>query len=557
MSELATPAPVDITKEKLRCPKCGSYHVTQRSVSVNKTHSGGKARDGWDYVKLHERMCHACDEFNAITDDDPACRATLDRWNNPAYVNTYTPEDLRRDIKANIRAQDEAERNITWPPSDPTRREFYEKQHAERLREAREDYRRSVPENEELLAAILADPDDDALRRQYAAWMRVQPPATRRAREYRGGWVEELYESSSSPELAAWYIDAQLNVHEAFRKDPRTDVRPLLLRNGYQRELLPLRAGLVGGYGNYDLFTVNDFTEQWFYVRGFIEHLAIKAPAFLTFADFLYQLAPLRHLTFTYSRPVLSELMASPHLARLHSIFLPNRMPTNHYTRLNELTDDDVRVIAQSPHLGKLAYLDLEDATDLTPRALDHLALSLHLTSLSCLRLDVYAYDRVWGNYGDYRQRLIEHRIERWRDELEARHGYLPWLHPEEHYGTPAPIFEMVTAHPVGRADFRPDVAARCRPRLPPALADALTAALAPDGTLRDRSLVVPLPTGRLVATLEHAHPDPQLPDLRTLVTLTFQTVPQPFPVYDFATQRTITATPRTTATLGVPRTRS
>jgi len=536
-----------------RCPKCGSFAILGRNQAHGRTWSGGRATSPYDHIKTLELFCKDCEELEIFDEDQPEYRAFVKRWENPVYAAGYTREELRRDITESVRKQDEFERNRTWP-GEPNSIELYKRQREEALREDAADNARSYFENHELLAQILANPDDDALRWEYAAWMREQPVVRHRLPPDRqrahGG--AETYESITLPTDIAWFVETQLTVHATYRADPKVDVTHLLKYEDFQASVLGMRGGFAPGYGRYELGVTSGFTDSWYFVRGFIEHLAVKAKAFLPFADFLYSLVPVRHLTLTYCPAVIDELVASPHLARIHTLDLPNRMLNNHYTRLNELTDDHLRVLAASPHLGKLAYLDLEDNTALTPRGLDHLALSPHLPALSHVRHDVYTYDRVFGQYGDYQRRLAERRTELWRDELEARHGYLPWLHPDEHYGSPTPLFEAVTAHPVGRADFRPDVAARCRARLPAPLVAAIAACLTPEHTLRDRSLVATHAGHRLVATLERAQPDPDL-DLRTLVTLTVQQCGVPIAAYDFASARNVELRPRATVTLGIP----
>ena len=230
-------------------------------------------------------------------------------------------------------------------------------------------------------------------------------------------------------------------------------------------------------------------------------------------------------------------------------------MLSNHYTRLNDLTDEHVRVLASSPYLGNLAYLDLEDNTALTPRALDHLALSPHLRSLSHVRHDVYTYGRQWGEWGAYQRALAERRTVAWADALEVRHGYLPWLHADELYGTPTPDVEAVVEHPVGLAAFRLDLTARRRPSVPPALAAAIVDCLDASGSLRQQHLDTRLPgTGALDAILERSVLDPALPDLVALVTLTIHRTFTAFPLYDVATHRVVEATARTRVTLAIPR---
>ena len=397
------------------------------------------------------------------------------------------------------------------------------------MTEKQDDDRHQVPENEALRQAVCRTPDSDEPRHAYASWM-----ATR-----------------SAPISA--FIEAQLEIAAGHRADPRFDPSPLLAKR-FQGKRSDWRLGRDDwGRRDTDFLASKGVIDHRMFFRGFVEHVAIKAQDFLAFAEELYVLAPIRHATLTYCAEHIDALAASPHLAQLRSISLPNRMFNNHYTRLNDLTDDHLRVLARSPHLHGLRHLDLEDATALTPRALDYLAMAPGLTSLSAVTFDTHLYGRTLGQLGDFMRSRSEQRVLAWRDPLEARHGYLPWLHADEHYGTLNPDPEAPVEHPVGDATLRPDVAARRRPALPAALVDAIVERLTPDGELRDRALIVYLPTGRLVATLERATPDPELPDLRTLITLTVQQTIAPVRAYDHATRAVVELRARATATVGVP----
>jgi len=453
---------------------------------------------------------------------------------NVVLSNVNARSAARREFfetSAEIRSLQEAfDRKRTWP-ADPNHLNSTQKRDEWRRTKAIENPK-DYPENASLLAEIIARPDDDAPRRAYAEWM--------------GGQAEIT--PVIPPDAIAWFVGAQLDIASALRANPKADTGLFLQESPTARHSLhSSRRGLMAGYGRWEIESVRELVERPQFFRGFIEHVAMKAKYFLMFAEEIYSLAPIRHLTLTYCGEHIEELAASPHLARIRSLNLPNRMLNNHYTRLNELTDEHIRVLASSPHLGKLAYLDLEDNTALTPRALDHLASSTQLPSLSHVRLDHYDYHRQWGEWGDYQRTLSTRRTVDWTVELEDRHGYLPWLHADEHYGSWEPDVEAVVEHPVGDAAFRPDVAALRHPPLPPALVTALRERIdLRDHTIRDAALVVALPEGRLVATLEQATPEGP----RTLVRLTVQQGLPGLQLHDVATGRLVAATARTTLTL-------
>ncbi|CAN5918233.1 hypothetical protein BH11MYX2_BH11MYX2_33140 [soil metagenome] len=276
---------------------------------------------------------------------------------------------------------------------------------------------------------------------------------------------------------------------------------------------------------------------------------------FIEFSEELYRRAPIQHLTLTYCTPQLEQLVAMPALRQLRSLSLPDRRDQNKHMRLNGLTDHSIRLLASSPHLEGLTYLDLEDATALTPRAMDYLALSPYLPNLSHVRLQVWGhYDHV-GRFGiETEKGSMDDSLAEWTPALEKRHGYLPWLHAAEHYGTSTPSNLRVAQHPIGKASFRPDIAARARPRLSPALVDAIVSRLDPSTTkIRDRALIASLAEGRLVGTLERVAPQPGLEGVAVLVTLSVQQAPPGIAVFDHALQRTTTLAARSTVTLVVP----
>lgn len=506
--------------------------------------------------------CENCLLIEDLFDDKAGHDAyvvAIKRWINPEfdvvkpYYSTIAFHSETRDRMLKADARD---RRYTWPEDPYQEVSEYEAEHAQDLQKAREEGL-ELPENEALFAKVVANPNDSTLRWDYAAWLDQQPPSSMKSFST-GKW----FTSPRDPKLIAWKMTAQLQTWDALRADPKADVTKYMYKadENYQATMDNLCGGDVGRHH----FLGLNFVE-FFYIRGFVEYIDIKAPAFLRFAPFLYSIAPVRHLGLTYAKRVMAELAASPHLARISTLKLPNRIVDKEYTRLNELTDEDIAVLASSPNLANLALLDLEDNEQLTIRAFDHLALSPHLRSLSHVAFEVYRYDRAFGRFGDYQRTLLERRNELWRDELEARHGYLPWLHPEEHYGVPHPRLEPVNAHPVGVASFRPDIAARRRAQLPAYVIDAIRACVVVDDhiELRERSLTVPLrdpagePIGRLVATIADVSPDTAIPDLRALVTLTIQQLEVPPPhaisAYDHASDANISLAENQTITIGIP----
>jgi hypothetical protein len=138
-------------------------------------------------------------------------------------------------------------------------------------------------------------------------------------------------------------------------------------------------------------------------------------------------------------------------------------MRNNKFTRLNDLTDEHIERLAASPQLRGLRYLDLRDCTRLSERALVALARSPHLRELSHVSMNTYRYYQTiehpqWGGLGDWHEALEARRALDLRRVVEAEVGYVPWLHPEAHYGSADPDIEAVIEHPIV---LDPDVAAR------------------------------------------------------------------------------------------------
>jgi hypothetical protein len=289
---------------------------------------------------------------------------------------------------------------------------------------------------------------------------------------------------------SAEFIEWQLRLAESLRADPRSDIKDQLPDRVFSpREAGPddlpdqpwwryagvaCDFGRVPGIGvtglgeSINILQREGLIDRTQYFRGFIEHVAIRAARFLEIADELYGLAPIRHLTLTYCKGLdhrdaglWKALLESPHLDRIRSIRIPVRAfgMDNEYTELNRLTDADVELLAASPHLRGLAYLDLEDADRLTVRAFDALAASPHLPALSFVRHDLHRYGRAasftFGDFGKDVRELVDRPLARYAPELEARHGRIAWLHPVESYGTETPDLEAVVEHPVAAARDR------------------------------------------------------------------------------------------------------
>jgi uncharacterized protein (TIGR02996 family) len=298
----------------------------------------------------------------------------------------------------------------------------------------------AVNDNDELRRAVIASPDDDTPRRAYAAWMASQ--------------------EHEFAQLLGAFIGAQLRVAEAFRADPRAEVAALrrwrgdaayvstpdfragdALRPWFQDTISPLASlGLAGWPQIY---------------RGFVERVSVRASRFLEIADELFRRAPIRYLVLVGVGEVVDELAASPHLARIRSLSLPRHRPED------DLTDDALRRLLTSPHLGQLAHLRLVHQHRLTARAYEDVVTAPTLPQLSSF--EVYMPMQRWHHLerADYDprsrfERLIAYDIQlrsmrpvEWIVELEQAIGYVPCAHPEDHYGWGLIDIEAIVERPI------------------------------------------------------------------------------------------------------------
>jgi len=300
-----------------------------------------------------------------------------------------------------------------------------------------------VVDNEDFHRAVIDRPDDEAPRQAYAAWMLAQ-------------------DHDFAQALGA-FMTAQLRVAKAFRGNRRADVGPLRswrgdtafvstpefragdsLRPWFLDELSSLISmGLVGWPQVY---------------RGAVERVGVRASRFLEIAEELFSLAPIRHLVVIGVPEVVDELAACRHLSRIRSLSLPR------YAQEDGLTDDVLRRLIASPHLGKLAHLRLVYQEQLTPRAYEDVVTApmLRLSSF-----EVYTPLARWGHQDptiyDPRgrsERMIAYdtpmpvmRSKSWIDALEHSTGYVPCLHPEDHYGRDFVDIEAVVEHPIALDD--------------------------------------------------------------------------------------------------------
>jgi uncharacterized protein (TIGR02996 family) len=295
-----------------------------------------------------------------------------------------------------------------------------------------------VEDNPTLWQEIVARPDDDEPRRVYAAWFRGQRQET--AQHF------------------ADFMDAQLRVAAAFRADPRADVAALRSWSDGSyvsvpdfRAAAPLRRRLMEPLR----LLLADGLVGWpqFY-RGAVERVTMRASRFLEIGEELFRIAPIRHLVLTEVPGIASQLAQSPLLARIRSLSFPA------YQARDVLSDEDVGILLESPHLGALAHLRLVHQSELTDRGYEQIATARTLSRLSCLEVFVTAQwdDNVQERYAPIGRRDRQftrdttrnvRRARHWIVDVEQRIGYVPCFHPETYYRPDYVDLECVIEHPI------------------------------------------------------------------------------------------------------------
>jgi uncharacterized protein (TIGR02996 family) len=251
---------------------------------------------------------------------------------------------------------------------------------------------------EQHLAAVIADPDNDAPRRAFADFVRTCD--AERAR------FIELQLASASERRE--------------RREPRRTVV------GAEDQILLRR------HDQQWTRTLYKYAARVEYDRGFVAKIVIDPELFLEYGEWLYMNAPIRHLGFVRSAEdpfPIDRLAASPLLERLDTL---------DFTHCG-LDDADVARLAASPHLGRLLFLDLSWirlagaaygalAASPTTRKMLVVVRSGHDIGapLPCSRYETVGYDRDGAPMMDWTPMPPEGKA------LEARYGYVPWLHPRD-----------------------------------------------------------------------------------------------------------------------------
>lgn len=242
-----------------------------------------------------------------------------------------------------------------------------------------------MPQDDMLLSAILADPDNDSPRLAYAARMDAE-------RNQRGAFIR---------------LQLALARFDAARGDP---IRTMYAIDSQE---------YLDQFGSEWAAPIASLVPRYEFHRGFVSRVKLAARDFLDRAPQLFALAPIQHLDLTDSAGIVRELFDSPYLDRIRSLDLAQ----------NSLTDADVKFLADSDHVSELRWLSLA-VNNIHEPGLEFLAASKNLPQLRFVNFTANPVDP--GEQYAYDQGLI---VDKWLPEagiaLERKYGVLPWLHFE------------------------------------------------------------------------------------------------------------------------------
>jgi uncharacterized protein (TIGR02996 family) len=166
----------------------------------------------------------------------------------------------------------------------------------------------------DFLRIILAEPDSDGPRLVYA------------------DWLDEHGQSARAEFIRVQCARSRLSVSDS--RVPFLKERESVL---LEQNRVPWSAPLSG------------LATKWDFVRGFPDQIRVEAGAFLTHAETLFRVVPVRHLELHDIQKWLSQLSRSPYLSRLAGLKLTG----------GRLGDAAAKALAQSPYLEQLQVLDL------------------------------------------------------------------------------------------------------------------------------------------------------------------------------------------------------
>lgn len=166
---------------------------------------------------------------------------------------------------------------------------------------------------------------------------------------------------------------------------------------------------------------VAQYVTGYQFLRGFVDLVDVDAEWFLESADELYDLAPILHLDVTDAKLVVEDLFRSEWLERIVSISLMR----------NDLGDAEAQLIAASPYLRNLEWLDLSH-NQIGVEGLEALVASANLPRLGYVNFSDNAVDDPTPQHADeYDATSLA------AEGLQQKYGHREWLDAHPRYRWP------------------------------------------------------------------------------------------------------------------------
>lgn len=241
--------------------------------------------------------------------------------------------------------------------------------------------------NIEALMAVVAQPDEDIPRLNYAQWCLQQAE-------------EAVVQQGDYIEAALTYVAL----------DPGASVR---VKTQLLSRIRKLERTYGSVWGSWHRMGVEDHS----FHRGFVECITTTARHFIDNGEALLARAPIRHLVLTQVTDVIDELFACPQLSTIRSLDL----------KQCQLNSKDIEYIASSQYLPELRWLSLAN-NQIDVVGAEILAQSEGLTALNYVNFfgnqvelnEAYSYDNGL---------VVDAGLPSAGKELELRYGRQPWLH--------------------------------------------------------------------------------------------------------------------------------
>ena len=119
------------------------------------------------------------------------------------------------------------------------------------------------------------------------------------------------------------------------------------------------------------------------FIGGFVESVTLDADEFVSCAERIYLLAPIRHLDLKFIRRSLTQLIASEYLGEIVSLKITGQsLETD-----SKLVDEDLAILSSCKKLNNLSYLDIS-CNRISNEGLISLAKSPYLSNLQYVNIN-------------------------------------------------------------------------------------------------------------------------------------------------------------------------